>query len=120
MAFDVHYSQDNDCLVGTFTGDFNTDSLKRYLDEVIKTATLHNCHRFLNDLREATINLSFMDFYDIAEMSVSKGFDRSWKRAIVVEKTAPDFSFFETVARNRGLSIRVFESMDEALEWLAS
>lgn len=38
--------------------------------------------------------------------------------AVVSEKTTKDMAFIETVARNRGATMRLFRSMDAALAWL--
>ncbi len=120
MAFEVHYSSESDCLIGTFEGNLNRNSMRPYLAEVVKMANRHVCHRFLNDLRKAIVEFTVTDFYEISMRSVSGEFDRSWKRAIVVVEATSDLAFFETVASNRGLILKVFEDMDEALEWLVS
>jgi hypothetical protein len=38
--------------------------------------------------------------------------------AVVSEKTTKDMSFIETVVRNRGVAMRIFESMEAAISWL--
>jgi hypothetical protein len=49
------------------------------------------------------------------------GLGKDDRAAVVYAKAslkAEDFRFFETTARNRGFSIRLFTDMDHATSWL--
>jgi hypothetical protein len=40
--------------------------------------------------------------------------------AVTSEKTTKDVAFIETVARNRGVEMRIFDSTDAAIDWLTA
>jgi hypothetical protein len=45
--------------------------------------------------------------------------DRSTRAAIVFRELNKDFQFLETVCRNRGWNIRIFDDYDVAIDWLS-
>jgi len=118
MKITVEYDEINDCLIGKFVGIFEPKHVKLYVKEAFKLAKLHNCKRFLNDMREAEIRLSITDLYYASAETTMGEFDRSWKRAIVVNEKTQEMEFFEITASNKGLTLKVFDDYDEALAWL--
>jgi len=118
MSFDITYDKDHNCLMGKFIGELNAESVKIYMKEIEMMAKSHDCKRFINDLREANILLSISDFYKAPARMATGAFDRSWRRAIVVKQKLDKLDFFETTSANQGFQAKVFEDMDEALEWL--
>lgn len=118
MRFEITYNQEHDFLMGKFIGELNAESVKIYMKEIEKMVKSHNCKRFINDLREATILLSIGDFYNAPARMATGAFDRSWRRAIVVKQKLDKLDFFETTSANQGFQVKVFEDMDEAMKWL--
>ncbi|MHC4624374.1 MAG: hypothetical protein ACYS4W_10795 [Planctomycetota bacterium] len=96
----------------------DSKSVKEYAKEIIGTASKHNCKRFLNDMREAQLDLSTIEIYEIPGFLDAAGLDRTSKRALVVSRQPEDYRFFENVSINRGYNVKVFEDMDEAMNWL--
>ncbi len=84
----------------------------------MKLAKDHKCKRFLNDMREAEIKLSITDLYYASAEAILSEFDRTWKRAILVKEKTRELEFYEITASNKGLTLKVFEDYDEALDWL--
>jgi hypothetical protein len=83
----------------------------------------NNCFLCLSDYREATIEMSTLEIYDIpnvlSNIVTSDGLRPSqFNRAIVVEKSFHDYHFFETVTLNAGQNIRLFPDTEEAKKWL--
>ena len=75
--------------------------------------------RFLFDMTQAEIIARTMETY--ATGTVPADTDRKQVRqriALVYVGDLSDQKFMETVAVNRGYQIRVFDKMDDALEWL--
>lgn len=121
MPFKVVYNKEHECLRGTVNGNFEADHVRAYVREVERIAKKHKCKRFLNDFRKANIHLSILNLYEVPDKVVEEEFNRSWKRAILINET--DFekmSFLETTSFNSGIPLRVFTSEDEAIEWLHS
>jgi len=118
MKYNVIYNQEYNCLIGKFVGDLNMESVKEYAKEISKMAKIHDCKRFVNDLREATILLSLANFFDAPSIVSIDVFDRSWKRAIIVKEKLDKLDFFETTSINQGFNVKIFHNMNEALEWL--
>lgn len=118
MKIRVIYDETHDCLIGKYTGLLEPGNVKEYGDEILKLVKIHDCKRFLNDMREAEIKLSITDLYYASADAIVSKFDREWKRAIVVKKKTGEMEFYEITARNKGLTLKVFEDYDEALAWL--
>ena len=118
MKYNVIYNQEYNCLIGKYVGDLNIESVKKYAKEISKMARIHDCKRFINDLREATILLSVANFYDAPSIVSIDEFDRTWKRAIITNQNFDKLNFFETTSINQGFDVKIFQDINEALEWL--
>jgi hypothetical protein len=118
MKITVTYDEVHDCLVGKYVGRFEPGDVREYGNEIIKLARIHNCKRFLNDMREAEIKLSITDLYYASAEAIMSEFDRDWKRAIVVKEKTKEMEFYEITASNKGLTLKVFDSYEKALAWL--
>jgi len=121
MSFRVDYDNVNNCIVGRFEGEFTSKAFDDYLQEISRVAKQYDCLRFLNDLRGAVINISVFDLSESPARTIDSTFDRRWKRAIVLNPdslSTEKREFFETVNENRGVSVKTFNDMAEALDWL--
>jgi hypothetical protein len=118
MTFNVYYYKEHDCVVGVFKGKFDQDTANTFLREVLKIASEHGCKRFFSDMREAELALSTVEWFGLLELLDTIGFDRSWKRAIVVARDLETYRFFEVAALNRGYRIKIFTDLNDAKNWL--
>lgn len=118
MKYEVTYNEEYNCLIGKYTGDLTIEFVKEYVQEIANLATLHNCKRFINDLREANIKISVANFYNAPKIVSINMFDRTWKRAIIVRKKTDELNFFETTSLNQGFQVKIFLDLKDALEWL--
>jgi len=114
----VHYDEECDCLIGSFVGTLDQETLKEYAKEVAKTASKHDFRHFLNDLREAEVDFSSIEIINIPGIFHAAGLDISRRRAIIVPNNLEDYRFFETVANNRGFNVKLFTDLNEAMNWL--
>lgn len=118
MKISVEYNQVHDCLVGKFIGTLEPKHVGSYLQEVLRLARVHDCKRFLNDMREAEIKFSISElYYASAEVAVGE-FNRSWKRAMLVKEKNKEIEFLEITTKNKGFDFKIFEDFDEAIAWL--
>ena len=84
--------------------------------ERVNQLSLSGINRVLVDTTKQIKLPSTFDVFEIFSM-----FPRGIKVALLVSKnqsTFGDINFAETVAMNRGISVRVFETREESLSWL--
>jgi hypothetical protein len=122
IQFQVRYDESIDCVIGEFRGNMEMDSLKAYVAEIGSVAKRHPCRRFFNNLREAEINFSITDIYNLTGTLLAGEFDGRWRRANLFN---PDLAkdkreFHETVSANRGVLEKSYTDYTEAMEWLLS
>lgn len=98
--------------------DDNLKEVEAYSKAIIEAAIKYKSKKILCDERELEYAISIVDTYKLAEAaSVYAG--NVLKIAIVCDtKNLTDGKFYETVASNRGLYIRVTADFDEAVNWL--
>jgi len=118
MKITVEYNPVHDCLIGKFIGTIEPKHVAGYVDEILKLARIHNCKRFLNDMREAEIKMSIAELYYASAKTAREEFDRSWKRAILVKEKTAEIEFLEVTAKNKGLDLKIFDNFEEAMAWL--
>jgi len=105
-------------------GEINLTDMKKIFVEAVQLATKKDTFLFLADYREATINLSVSDIYELpttlANTTTPLGVSaRNLKRAIVFSpKTFGDAAFAEDVTTNHGQIAKFFQDVDEAKNWL--
>lgn len=118
MSFDLYHDPETDCIYLTIEGPADIDLMKTILGEVGRLHRETGCHRILNDMTAARIDISLVEIFDIPQMIDDAGLGLEVRRALVF---APDFAeakFAESVSRNRGHNIRVFHDRQPALDWL--
>ncbi len=118
MKIKVEYNQVHNCLVGKYIGTIEAKHVGEYAQKILKLVRIHDCKRFLNDLRGAEIKMSFADLYYASAQAIVDEFDRSWKRAVLVKEITKEIEFYEITAKNKGLNLKTFDNFDEALQWL--
>ncbi len=99
--------------------DENLQQVQAYGMAVLTGAIENQCTQIICDETELVYTLSTLDTFELAQL-VSRLAPRVGRVAIVVNpKQIRDARFWETVAVNRGASVRVFPTTDAAEEWLA-
>jgi hypothetical protein len=117
-TFKISYDQAHGWLTGSITGTINSETLPVYAKAVADRVSKHDCKRFLNDLRQAQLDLSTIEIYEIPGVLEVAGIDKTWRRAIVASRDLEDYRFFQAIAFNRGYTVRVFTELDAAKHWL--
>ena len=75
--------------------------------------------RILFDIRDAEIAASTIETFKTAADPQSWGWKREYKAAVVYSEITEDDLFLETVGVNRGIQIKIFDDIDEAISWLS-
>jgi hypothetical protein len=98
--------------------DDDLNEVLAYSNAVVEAAIHHKSKRILCDERELEYSISVIDTFRLAE-SASIYANNLSRIAIVCDpKYLVDGKFYETVASNRGLFVRVTANYEEAVEWL--
>ena len=114
----VVYNSEWGCIVNTISGTITQEVASEAANKIAQLAKLHNCIRCLNDVREATSQLSITNLYYLPDKVAELGVGRSMKRAILVKERFEESSFYEDTTANKGIRVKVFTDLDEALNWL--
>ena len=127
MSMHLEMRPDSDLLRVNETGEFSLEDAKRTFLEMMEAVALNRTKRVLFDGRTITGNPQTIErfFYgEFAAFTVAqyqeRGVPPSTPFAYVLRAPVMDHEKFgETVAVNRGMRIRVFDNLEDALEWLA-
>jgi hypothetical protein len=117
----IHFTMttEGDLLIVKASGfDENLEDVLNYGMAVIEACKEGNLSHVLCDEIDLEYRLGTLDTFKSAETLASQ-VPNLGKAAIVPnEKFIADANFWETVAVNRGLTVRVFKKIDSARQWL--
>jgi hypothetical protein len=117
----VDFRFDDDVLVATFTGHVLPQELYETRDQSLRLMLEGGIHKFLVDLRSATIECSLLDIYQFTS-SLAEIIPPRILHAIVYSPAThnTDRAFFgESLASNRGVPLKMFTRLDDAHYWLS-
>jgi hypothetical protein len=119
MAIAFSVSVDGDLLTVKAVGrDETLEQVQEYSAAVVEACRANACVRVLCDELDLEYRLGTMDTYESAAY-VAQYAPHVARVAIVCGPDHfSDASFWETVAVNRGLSVRAFKDLRSAEEWL--
>ncbi|MHC4743162.1 MAG: hypothetical protein ACYS8Z_14705 [Planctomycetota bacterium] len=119
MKYKVYYDADDDCVYGEIKGEVDFETISDFAKEVAEQTSSRHCMRFLNDLRQAVLNLLPFQIFDIPDIVDDAGLDPLCRRALLVTPDLKEYGFFETTSYNRGQPVKIFKDLDQARKWLA-
>jgi hypothetical protein len=119
MSINFHIENQSEWLKVVASGeDDNLEEVLAYGSAIIQAAIEYSSKKILCDERKLQYTLSITDTFKLAE-EASRYAKNVVRIAIVCDaQYLDDGRFFETVASNRGLIIRVTSSYEEASAWL--
>ncbi len=119
MSYEVRYTREPAFLHAVVTGTNSKENVAAYLDEVRRECVARGCSRVLIEEHLEGPRLGVMDVFDVASEGSMRAPAQITAMAYVDVNAGGDLMrFAETVAVNRGLSVRVFSSVKAAREWL--
>ena len=102
--------------------DDGLEGVKRYGMAIIAACLYGDYDKALLDERELKYNLSITDTFKLAEYysnQMQKLLPKVIKTAIVCDQEfMKEAEFWENTSANRGLCVKVFTSIDSAMQWL--
>lgn len=121
MPWSASYSADADAVMTTYAGVIPPDLLAEAVKGTMALGLEKGTSRFLADCTALEGGHSIVDLYFIGQLLEDAGISRSFREAIVLpqlQSAAAEVRFWETTCWNRGMDVRVFKTMAEALAWL--
>ena len=120
MSYTLTISQEADHLYIKATGNRTRESVIGLARECVAACKQHQRTQFLLDLQEMPGQLSSVDAYEFLHKTVHPlGLGLGLRGAILdLQSNTHRLAFFETVAFNTGINLRVFTSPSKALDWL--
>jgi hypothetical protein len=108
------------------TGDFSLDEAKRTFLEMMDAVALQRTKRVLFDGRTMTGNPATMERFYYAEFAAATAAQSKTLRKssntqfayVLKEPVLDSEKFGETVAVNRGMFVKAFDNLEDALAWL--
>jgi hypothetical protein len=122
MPHDVRIIAATEFLQSTVEGTIDYGSSEQILRQIAEACREHDQHHVLIDGRKVPErSLSVLDLYQLASSLQAYGFGPSHRIAILCNTgdSSERAKFFELVAVNRGASVRAFDKLEEAWEWLS-
>jgi len=126
MSIRLELAADSDYLRVGATGHFSLSEAKRTFLEMLEAVARHTVKKVLFDGRELTGEPETMERFFYGEFAAKtvrafadRGVSPATQFAYVLERPVLDPQRFgQIVAKNRGMSVEVFETNGAALEWL--
>ncbi len=118
MAESIEVYDKTDFILATYLGPFSVNGAQEAINRVLRSISGEGPRPVLIDCTEMTGNLSVVDrFQTVLYGRKMKG--RVSKLAIVRPRERRNADrFVETAAQNRGISVRLFADIEDAIAWL--
>ncbi len=118
MSDQVEIVKKNNYLHVTVSGIFSPELSEDSIDAMVAAGKKEDCINILFDIRPMTGEIGVLDRFESGRYGALM-IPRNFKIAMLGSKDqiSPD-NFFQTVARNRGVNLKVFSEIENALEWL--
>jgi len=98
--------------------DENLEQVENYGMAIVAAANSYGCIKILCDETELEYSLDTFDSFEAAKF-IAEHAPKISKTAIVCKPSSfVDAAFWETVAVNRGMHVKMCKTLDEAEEWL--
>ena len=120
MSCEMDMDKEHDFLHVRVRGVRTGETVSAMARDILDACVENRCTKVLVDVRALKGWLSTIEAYDVPSTDFPDLRGRGLQKAAIVDRERPGetYRFFETVARNRGFNVRIFEDTDRAVEWL--
>ena len=122
MPYCQKYHSELDIFETVYSGDISSTDLRNAIGEGNKRHLDEGVQKFLADASDIELAVDVADLYDLPRSYADSGVMRSARMAVVSPKS-PEMKafafFYETVCLNRNWRVRLFETREEAIDWLS-
>lgn len=120
MAYEIKFSDDDDFVHATITGENSLSNVQGYLADLLAECQRRDCFLVLIDERLEGPRLDVDQVFSIAADGAVSALGVFHAVAFVDVEMGEMAYFAENVAVNRGMPVRAFPSVAEAKEWLSA
>ena len=118
MSENLEVVRKGDYLHLTISGDFSPAGAKHAVDVLADRCSQEQCYKVLFDCRSVLGEMPGPDRYELAQYGARVLGPRIKSAMLAREDQISPDRFFENVAVNRGLTLKVFSDLPAAIEWL--
>jgi hypothetical protein len=121
MAWKTEYLADLNIIETTMEGIFSAIELQTIIKSVLDLLALHGLKHVLVDCTKVAHNNSVFNIYELPVFYESLKVDHNIKQAVILPKdkeARKNIKFYETVTRNRGFNVLVFDDQQSSIQWL--
>jgi hypothetical protein len=123
MTWNVKYIQDLNLVECTAVGFLTADEISEATARTIALAIEKGTNLILVDDSKVEKTVDTFDIYKMPQLFDELNLDLSTKIAVILpvfSKPKEDVQFYETVCRNSGWNLAVFQQRQEAINWLVN
>lgn len=121
MSYTIDFLEDEGIVIIEENGELVYEDFVKQSQGVIELGRKKNAQLFLVDCTRLIAHATTLQLHDFPSMYEKLGMPRTSKVAVLMPKDAladKDVRFYETVCRNRGWQVSVFDVKDAAVKWL--
>ena len=126
MSHFINITKKDNYLLVSHEGIVTPQSLKGVISNTIQAIVYHNCYKVVIDYQNSILHASCLDMIEVHGQYLAEaqalGLEFfTIKRAYILGnhvRTKEQLRFLETYSQNRGHSVRIFATEDEAVSWL--
>jgi uncharacterized protein YfkK (UPF0435 family) len=119
MTYNINFSQKPTYFHVIVTGENNKENVARYMEDIQQKCEEVNCLSVLIEERLEGPRLNTLDIFQLVTEGSSHAIGKFQAIAYVdINAVNASMQFAETVAVNRAIPVRVFDTVDEAENWL--
>lgn len=121
MDYELEIDQDAGFVTARLSGVRRPEALLQAAAEVTTSCRERGMFRLLIDVRTMTGKLDTLETFDVAGRGIPNRTEaRRLVRSAILDRSEniERIRFFETVAVNRGLTVKVFDDEAQAIRWL--
>ena len=119
MKWSLSFLSDENIIFIETEGDASVADLNAMAVEINTAIIKYNTKYLLLDHRKIVLELSMLDLLERPVALKKIGIPQDAVSAEIVPDTAfPGFKFYESVSKNYGYNVSVFQEMDSARQWI--
>ena len=120
MPYDIKLDEQSSFLKVTLSGKETQEDNEYATDSVVKECERRGYDRILLDVRDLGAHDGFISDYEFVDYLDKGAFKRIIRRLAIIHGSPRNESavFFEICCQNRGISIKAFSNVKDAIGWL--
>jgi hypothetical protein len=120
VVYDLDVREEKDYLRIDITGQRTKDTIKSVTKEIYEAFKTFKGKKILVDVSKFEEHINIIDIFSLLTSDLPNIIKGKIDKVAIIEPggNEDDKQFFENVARNRGHNLKIFDTEEDALEWL--